>query len=397
MRKLALILLLLAICIPTSPLAAGEFKKTKIAVLDFNMQGNKGSDSDMGKIVAEWLITAFVRDGRFEVVERRLLESIINEQKLVMSGVVDTNNAEELGKLLGVKVIITGSIMHFQDMIEANARIIDVVDASIIAAESVKSSSASKLEDLVKEMAKKIIADFPLEGYVVRIKDSILTLDLGNTSGVKPGMRFSVFKEGAVIKHPKTGEVLDIERTQTALVEIVTVRDKISMAKVISQNDKEEIEYGQLVTSIAPPAGIEKGSSGRGGITVSAPPSNRQPVIEMPVAGTTSSTRPNAGLMARIASDVSATKVRAIKEVWSKKRSEPEIMALLADELQKGYQIKQRDKYHVDGMSWCCTILGARGDTKYADLLSTVSQNAPSDKLRAYAQKSVVALAKRIR
>ncbi len=104
--------------------APEEFKKTKIAVLDFSLQG-VGLDPDMGKIVAEWLITAFVKDGRFEVIERRLLESIINEQKLVMNGVVDTSNAEALGEILGVKVIITGSIMKFQDVLEANARIID--------------------------------------------------------------------------------------------------------------------------------------------------------------------------------------------------------------------------------------------------------------------------------
>ena len=37
-----------------------EFTKTKIAVLDFRTQG-ADLDPDMGKIVAEWLITALVK------------------------------------------------------------------------------------------------------------------------------------------------------------------------------------------------------------------------------------------------------------------------------------------------------------------------------------------------
>lgn len=42
---------------------------------------------------------------------------------------------------------------------EVNARIIDVESASIITAESVKSTTAIKLEDLVVQMAEKIIKE----------------------------------------------------------------------------------------------------------------------------------------------------------------------------------------------------------------------------------------------
>lgn len=113
------------------PLSArAEFLKTKIAVLDFQLQGQGHETADMGKIVAEWLITALVKEGRFEVVERRLLRKILEEQKLVMAGVVDENSATQLGKLLGVKVIISGSVIKFQNVMEVNARIIDVESAA---------------------------------------------------------------------------------------------------------------------------------------------------------------------------------------------------------------------------------------------------------------------------
>jgi len=60
---------------------------------------------------------------------------------------VDEDSTTQLGKLLGVKVIISGSVMRFQNIMEVNARIIDVKSASIIAAaESAKSTTAIRLE-----------------------------------------------------------------------------------------------------------------------------------------------------------------------------------------------------------------------------------------------------------
>ena len=52
----------------------GELRKTRIAVLDFQLQGKNYETPDMGKIVAEWIITALVKEGRFDVVERSLLK-----------------------------------------------------------------------------------------------------------------------------------------------------------------------------------------------------------------------------------------------------------------------------------------------------------------------------------
>jgi TolB-like protein len=234
--------------------STADFEKTKVAVLDFQLQGQGYETTDMGKIVAEWLITALVKEGRFEVIERRLLAKIIQEQKLVMTGIVDEQSATELGKLLGVKVIISGSVMKLQDFMEVNARIIDVESASIITAERVKSTSTGRLEELVVKMAEKIIKDFPLEGYVVNRDKNRAMIDLGKRTGVKRGMRFIAYKEGEVIKHPKTGEVLDVKTIQTGILEVDKVREKIAETKIIKENKPNAIAYGQMVKSMVEPS-----------------------------------------------------------------------------------------------------------------------------------------------
>jgi TolB-like protein len=386
-----------------------EFTKTKIAILDFSLQG-EGLDADMGKIVAEWMITALVKDGRFDVVERRLLESIIEEHKLVMTGVVDANSAEELGHLLGVKVIVTGSLMKYQSIMEVNARIIDVKNASIIAAESVQSTNAITLEDLVKKMSDKIIRDFPLEGYVVSCDGDTIMLDIGLNSGVKPGMQFSVYSEGQIIKHPRTGEVLDIERVQSAIVEIETVRQKLSTARIVSRFEGKEVEYGQHVSSLRdsdaatqpPQKPTVSAQSKAPQVTQPAP---RAPVVQAPPPVPTSQNpqqvhaAPAAPVKSnplhdRIRSSVSSTKTRAIREVAKMRYIDQATYDLLEQELLKGYMRAEKDKKLIDGLSWCCTILGRSGNSKYQQTLLTVSTGTPHSKLRGYAQSGLESLEK---
>jgi TolB-like protein len=230
--------------------ARAEFKKTKIAVLDFQVQGRQHDNADMGKIVAEWFITALVQEGRFDVIERRLLEKVIEEQKIGVSGIVDEGSASKLGKVLGAKIVITGTVLEFQNVLEVNARILEVESSSIIAAENVKSTSgAARLEDLVVEMAQKIISDFPLEGYIAQREEKTVLLDLGQRAGIRRGMRFIAFKEGRVIKHPKTGEILDIETIEAGEIEIVEVNTKTARGTIVREMSPGAVEYGMMVRS----------------------------------------------------------------------------------------------------------------------------------------------------
>lgn len=237
----------LAIMAFSSP-AFADFKKTKIAVLDFTTQG-EDTTKDMGKIVSEWLITGLVETGRFDVIERRMLEKIMEEHKLGMSGIVDPESIAQLGKVLGVKTIVTGTVLSYGGTVEINARLISVETASIIAAEKVKATSASRLNDLVSQITEKIVVAFPLEGYIVQRNGNKITIDLGKRMGVKPGMEFVAFKEGKVIKHPKTGEVLDVETIVIGEIEIIDVRDKTATATILKELKEGSIEYGAMVRS----------------------------------------------------------------------------------------------------------------------------------------------------
>ena len=256
MKKHIALFLTIVLSTLTAHTAEADYRKSKIAVIDFRVHGEESNVKDMGKIIAEWLTIAFVQEGRFEVIERQMLKKVMSEQQLVMTGVVDESSATELGKLLGVKVIITGSVMKLQDMITVSARIIEVESASIIAAENVSSASTFELQKLIGEMAAKIVKNFPIDGYVVKREGRSVLIDLGRRAGVAAGMQFIVYEEGAKVTHPKTGEILDVEKIQKGIIEITKVSFKVANGKILTESNPGDIKYSQLVKNIIEPVTI---------------------------------------------------------------------------------------------------------------------------------------------
>ena len=62
-----------------------------------------------GKNISDQLIRALVENGHFTILEREHLSKIMNELELSMTGIIEGNQATEIGKLLGVDAIIFGS------------------------------------------------------------------------------------------------------------------------------------------------------------------------------------------------------------------------------------------------------------------------------------------------
>lgn len=252
MKRLVM-LVLLALIFPILTVqttqAASEYRKIKIAVLDFQQNGAFDS-ADVGKIVAEWLTTSLVETGRFDVIERRLLQQIVEEQKMGKSGLIDPGSASRLGRLLGVKTVVSGTVQSYEGTYEINARLINVETGSIITAEKISASSTTRLPDLVSRISAKIMRHFPLQGYVVQRSGDQVFIDLGMTAGVRPGMLFSVYTEGAPIRHPKTGEILSIDRKVKGTVQIREVKEKTSLCSITKEQGKGGIKVGNLITGI---------------------------------------------------------------------------------------------------------------------------------------------------
>ena len=121
--------------------------KTRVAVIDFEQKAfQEFQGKQIGEIVAEWLITSLANTGRFEVVERAQLQKVLKEQQLGISGVINQETAAKMGELLGVKVIVSGSVIQIGNTYDVNARLISVQDGSIIKAERARAVGLDGVE-----------------------------------------------------------------------------------------------------------------------------------------------------------------------------------------------------------------------------------------------------------
>jgi len=224
-------------------------QKTKIAVLDFKVLGKGLTDIDVGYVFTNQLISALEKDGRFEIVEPGLIKKVIREQQLVLDKKEHRLIITDSAKLLGAKVLISGFVMKYEDIIEVEVRVVNVDNASIIAAESAKTAVAAPLERMAGQLVEKVINIFPFEGIVVYRKGNNIAIDLGRCDGIKSGMHFAVFKEHKVIRCPETNLVIDCERIQTGIFEVENVKDKISIARILVEKMPAAINSGQTVES----------------------------------------------------------------------------------------------------------------------------------------------------
>jgi len=95
-----------------------------------------------------------------------------------------------------------------------------------------------------------------------------------------------------------------------------------------------------------------------------------------------------AKLMKGLESPSQAQRINAAKLITNSGLQDRGLYQLVAELIKASY-LQEHEKYQTDEISWLCKALAASGDTQYAALLKTVSIDAPSSKLRHYAEQSL--------
>ncbi|MGZ5425516.1 MAG: CsgG/HfaB family protein [Candidatus Aminicenantales bacterium] len=102
-------------------LGAGAWADQKsLAVMKFTTTAGGGTNFwygaswDIGDGMAEMLVTALVETGKFKVLERQQIHDVLGEQDLGDSGRVDPATAAKIGKILGARYLIYGTVNEFE-------------------------------------------------------------------------------------------------------------------------------------------------------------------------------------------------------------------------------------------------------------------------------------------
>jgi TolB-like protein len=132
----------------------------KVAVADFT--DIYGNEIEEGKLLAEQVTTKLSQNPSLVVVERKQLQKVLSEQKLELSGATESDN-QNIGKLLNVDAIVSGTIAHLSDYEEINARMIDVKTGQIYCAVNPRKKLAERrqeFESLTPEIRNKLYKEF---------------------------------------------------------------------------------------------------------------------------------------------------------------------------------------------------------------------------------------------
>lgn len=118
-------------------------KQMVIVVADF--VNDDGSVSKLGRYIADKLTPYFTRSEQFQVLERALIDKVIEEQQFQVSAFVDESSTRELGKLVGAETIISGTVSELNDVFYFNAKVVDVTRGKLLTAIDVEVDRTDRL------------------------------------------------------------------------------------------------------------------------------------------------------------------------------------------------------------------------------------------------------------
>ena len=147
MKKTIIALIVMMLCIAGcggSPKASGS-DELDVAVREaadyLNTRipsGNKaafinisGGYPDLSEYILNDLAIHAVNDGVFSVVDRAQLDAVRTELNFNLSGEVDDNSAQEIGKMLGAQTIVSGSVRKIGASYRLDVRAIEVQTAAV--------------------------------------------------------------------------------------------------------------------------------------------------------------------------------------------------------------------------------------------------------------------------
>ena len=265
---------------PAAAPGSPQDEKVRIAVVNFenNSQWHYWG-SNLGWAAADELVTQLFKTGEYRIIERQQIETILAEQDLGASGRVNASTAAEIGRILGVQLMLTGSITKFSietirggfrgiggEYSEAEStldiRLIDTNTAEILFADEGTGKirlgggyaqgayggrdfdaglAQEALRPAVAEVVEKLAAEAgrfenlkPVApvGQVVGSRDGDIYINRGENAGVQVGQRFAVLRVVDEIVDAN-GNVLDRIIERVGLLEVARVMSQSAICTIV--------------------------------------------------------------------------------------------------------------------------------------------------------------------
>jgi curli biogenesis system outer membrane secretion channel CsgG len=261
-------------CLTAITDSMGAQLKKRVAVFDFedktSHQYHWWTGQPVGEGMADMLVTALVKTGNYQVIERQEIEKIMQEQQLGQSGAVTQQSAVQVGKALGVELAIFGAVTEFgyaegttggrlksqgfgigikssSATVAVDVRFINTTTGDILLAESVRKEESKKGvaldtrqfnfenqknfdESIVGKATRAAINEIvqlvdnssqglAWQGKIIK-GDGPIYINAGSEDGIQIGDEFDVFRAGEELIDPDTGLSLGAVESKIGTIKV---------------------------------------------------------------------------------------------------------------------------------------------------------------------------------
>lgn len=178
-----LIILVLAIFISVSA-QENVVAKANIAVLNLDAIDITAQEA---QILTKKLSSELVKQGKYNVLDRGEMESILQEQGFQQSGCTSSECAVEVGQLLGVQKMIAGSVGKLGSIFYVEVRMIDVSSSKIEkSVDHNQEGSIEKVLTISLPFIAATLSDIKVSEPTKASNDSTMFIDIQSQNSVVP-------------------------------------------------------------------------------------------------------------------------------------------------------------------------------------------------------------------
>jgi len=208
-----------------------------LSFVDFQEKGGLAERDGFSAVLMAQLADHLNASGRVRVVERVLIERLLEELNLGSSDLANPETALKLGKILAAKLLGTGSLYYLPQGTLVSLRLIDTETSAIPQVTTKQLGSQASLEkelfQLNREILRTVITKYPLRGYVARIEGDQVMINLGSQQGVVLGTKFDVLEEQEPVQY--RGRLLRSAPKSIGQIEASRVEPDLSYARVLKE------------------------------------------------------------------------------------------------------------------------------------------------------------------
>lgn len=277
--------------------AGAQLKRLRLAIVPFRVAAALQSNANARRYAADFaskLESDLTQSRRFAVLDRKFADTVDQELAQYKTDSFSPEETARIGKKAGTDYLVVGELTRYEVIDRSihlslsdstiakksakaviQLRLVDVATGQIKYAKDFDTGSKTArttgaaqgmLDGLAASASAEILnAVYPIA--IVAADASSVTLGQGGDT-IRVGQRFDVFSLGENLKDPYTGESLGRRENIIGTIEVVSVTDRVSTAKIVdgvaaisAKAGKDMIVRASTVRPIASAA--DRGASDR--------------------------------------------------------------------------------------------------------------------------------------